>query len=85
MDELYEKTIPGYFNRMCSLEHFMKELKERFSRWFNKRHGRQGRRYWRRGMGASGRRLFFGIKSSLPEGAFSSGQLKSEVRMDCRS
>jgi len=27
---------------MCSLERFMKELKERFSRWFNKRHGRRG-------------------------------------------
>ena len=42
MEELYEKTIQGYLNRLCSLEHFMKELKERFSRWFNKRHGRQG-------------------------------------------
>ena len=42
MDELYEKTIQGYLKRLCSLEHFMKELKERFSRWFNKRHGRRG-------------------------------------------
>ena len=42
MDELYEKTIQGYLARLCSLEHFMKELKERFSRWFNKRHGRRG-------------------------------------------
>ena len=42
MDELYEKTIAGYLARLCSLEHFMKELKERFSRWFNKRHGRRG-------------------------------------------
>ena len=42
MDELYKKTIEGYLGRLCSLEHFMKELKERFSRWFNKRHGRRG-------------------------------------------
>lgn len=42
MDELYEKTIQGYLDRLCSLTHFMKELKERFSRWFNKRHGRRG-------------------------------------------
>ena len=42
MKELYEKTIQGYLDRLCSLEHFMKELKERFSRWFNKRHGRRG-------------------------------------------
>ena len=42
LDELYEKTIAGYLDRFCSLERFMKELKERFSRWFNKRHGRRG-------------------------------------------
>jgi putative transposase len=42
MDALYKKTIQGYLARLCSLEHFMKELKERFSRWFNKRHGRRG-------------------------------------------
>jgi hypothetical protein len=42
MEELYNKTIQGFLDRLCSLEHFMKELKERFSRWFNKRHGRRG-------------------------------------------
>jgi len=42
LTDLYEKTIAGYLSRFCSLEHFMKELKERFSRWFNKRHGRRG-------------------------------------------
>ena len=42
MDALYEKTMKGYLDRLCSLKHFMKELKERFSRWFNKRHGRRG-------------------------------------------
>ena len=40
--ELYEKTIQGYLDRFCSLRHFMKELKETFSRWFNKRPGRRG-------------------------------------------
>jgi len=42
LDEFYEKTIKGYLDRFCSLKRFMKELKERFSRWFNKRHGRRG-------------------------------------------
>lgn len=42
MDDLYVKTMTSYFDRFCSLERFMKELKERFSRWFNKRHGRRG-------------------------------------------
>ena len=36
LEELYDKTMKGYFDRLCSLKHFMKELKERFSRWFNK-------------------------------------------------
>ncbi len=35
MDDLYKKTMSGYLDRLCSLKHFMKELKERFSRWFN--------------------------------------------------
>jgi len=42
LDDLYEKTFNGYLARLASLEHFMKELKERFSRWFNKRHDRRG-------------------------------------------
>jgi len=42
LDDLFEKTLESYLKRMCSLERFMKELKERFSRWFNKRHGRRG-------------------------------------------
>ena len=42
LDEHYEKTIRGFLDRFCSLKHFMKELKERFSRWFNKRHARRG-------------------------------------------
>jgi REP element-mobilizing transposase RayT len=42
LDQLHEETIQSYLDRMGSLKHFMKELKERFSRWFNKRHGRRG-------------------------------------------
>jgi len=42
LDDIYEKTMASYLDRFCSLERFMKELKERFSRWFNKRHGRRG-------------------------------------------
>lgn len=42
IDDLYEKKMSGYLDRLCSLKLFMKELKERFSRWFNKRHGRRG-------------------------------------------
>ncbi|YCM43713.1 transposase [Verrucomicrobiaceae bacterium 227] len=42
LEDLYDKTIKGYLDRLCSLKHFMKELKERFSRWFNKRNGRRG-------------------------------------------
>jgi len=32
----------GTRGRQCRLEPFVKELKERFSRWFNKRHERRG-------------------------------------------
>ena len=42
MHDLYRSTIERYLARLCSLEHFMKELKERFTRWFNKRHSRRG-------------------------------------------
>lgn len=42
MADLDERTMNGYLARLCSLQHFMKELKERFSRCFNKRHGRRG-------------------------------------------
>jgi REP element-mobilizing transposase RayT len=37
-DELLER----FRSRLCDLPHFVKELKERFSRWFNKHHGRKG-------------------------------------------
>lgn len=42
LTDLYEDTIQSFLDRLCSLKHFMKELKERFSRWFNKRHDRRG-------------------------------------------
>ena len=38
----YEETIESYHARLRSLKHFEKELKERFSRRFNKTHGCKG-------------------------------------------
>jgi REP element-mobilizing transposase RayT len=37
-----ESLIAGYLRRMCNLPVFVKELKERFSRWYNKHHNRRG-------------------------------------------
>ncbi len=37
-----EELLNRYRKRLCNLEVFVKELKERFSRWFNKHHGRRG-------------------------------------------
>ncbi len=34
--------LERFRERLCDLPHFVKELKERFSRWFNKHHGRRG-------------------------------------------
>ena len=37
-----EELLDRYRKRFCDVTLFMKELKERFSRWFNKHHGRRG-------------------------------------------
>ena len=37
-----EELLDRFRKRFCNLEIFVKELKERFSRWFNKHHGRKG-------------------------------------------
>ena len=42
MPEEAERLIAGYLLRFCNLPVFVKELKERFSRWYNKHHGRRG-------------------------------------------
>ena len=42
MPEAAEALIAGYLLRMCNLPVFVKELKERFSRWYNKHHSRRG-------------------------------------------
>ncbi|MCF7786539.1 MAG: transposase [Prosthecobacter sp.] len=42
MTVLAERRIEGLKKRFCDLSLFVKEVKERFSRWFNKRHGRKG-------------------------------------------
>ena len=42
MPEEAEALIAAYLRRMCHLPVFVKELKERFSRWYNKHHDRRG-------------------------------------------
>ena len=39
---LAEQRLEALKKRFCDLSLFMKEVKERFSRWFNKRRGREG-------------------------------------------
>ncbi len=39
---LADQRIEAVKKRFCDLSLFVKEVKERFSRWFNKRHGRRG-------------------------------------------
>lgn len=42
MAEAAEELLERFRKRFCDLPHFVKELKERYSRWFNKHHGRRG-------------------------------------------
>ena len=37
-----QRVLGRYKDRFCDLSLFVKELKERFSRWFNKKHARRG-------------------------------------------
>ncbi len=37
-----QELLGRFKDRLCRLEPFMKELKERYSRWFNKHHDRRG-------------------------------------------
>jgi putative transposase len=37
-----QRVLDRYKARFCDLSQFVKELKERFSRWFNKKHARRG-------------------------------------------
>ncbi len=39
---LADQRVEALKNRFCDLSSFVKEVKERFSRWFNKRRGRRG-------------------------------------------
>jgi hypothetical protein len=42
-DELAARArLNGFKRRLCDVSAMMKELKERFSKWYNKRHGRRG-------------------------------------------
>jgi putative transposase len=42
MTALAEQRVAALKKRFCDLSLFVKEVKERFSRWFNKRRGRRG-------------------------------------------
>jgi REP element-mobilizing transposase RayT len=42
MPQEADALIAGYLRRLCNLPVFVKELKERFSRWYNKHRGRRG-------------------------------------------
>ena len=42
MTVLAEQRVEAMKKRFCDLSLFVKEVKERFSRWYNKRHGRRG-------------------------------------------
>ena len=41
-EEEVQRVLDAYKDRFCDLSLFVKELKERFSRWFNKKHARRG-------------------------------------------
>ncbi len=42
LNALADQRIEALKKRFCDLSLFVKDVKERFSRWFNKRHGRRG-------------------------------------------
>ena len=42
MESMVQSKLEGFKRRMGDLSRFVKEVKERFSRWYNKRHGRRG-------------------------------------------
>lgn len=42
METMVQSKLESFKRRMGDLSRFMKEVKERFSRWYNKRHGRRG-------------------------------------------
>ena len=41
-DVAVQKKLESFKRRLCDLSRFVKEVKERFSRWYNKRHERRG-------------------------------------------
>ena len=42
MEDEVQKVLQRFKDRFCDVSLFVKELKERFSRWFNKQNGRRG-------------------------------------------
>jgi len=41
-DVLADQLLQSFKDRLCDVSKFVKELKERFTRWYNKIHGRRG-------------------------------------------
>ena len=41
-ENLVQARLAAFTRRLCDLSIFVKEVKERFSRWYNKRHSRKG-------------------------------------------
>ncbi len=42
METLVQERVGAMMSRMCDVSAWMQEVKVRFSRWYNRRHGRQG-------------------------------------------
>ena len=42
MDDQAEQFLENYKRRFCDISLYIKEVKERFSRWYNKKHSRKG-------------------------------------------
>ena len=42
LEDEVQASLDQFRNRFCDLSNYMKEVKERFSRWYNKKNGRTG-------------------------------------------
>jgi hypothetical protein len=65
-----QKKLDSFKHRLCDLSRFVKEVKERFSRWYNKRHQRRGTLWMDR------------FKSVLIEGNFGRKNELESARID---
>ncbi len=70
LESMAQNKLESFKRRMGDLSRFVKEVKERFSRWYNKRHGRRGTLWMDR------------FKSVLVEGDKGSRQGRETNRVD---